>query len=525
MSVARVFSATVIGVRAHVIEVEAHMASGLPALTIVGLGDTVVSQARDRVRAAIINSGLKWPSNRITVGLSPAELHKRGSGLDLAIALAILAADSQLPRDTLAGLVAIGELGLDGRIRPVAGALAAALAIRTSNLSNVATGTADAGQMSLVPTLDVASVASLAHCVARLRGEQEPDPIDGPSMLDAADTGGARSSSVGLAPRNAGDLRDVRGQDRAKQALEVAAAGGHHVALFGRAGVGKTLLAERMIDLLPDLDDDAALEVTAIHQLAGRHRGLGGLVRRPSWLAPHHSATRAAIVGGGSADKPSIGVASLAHRGVLFLDEAAEFEPSVVDSLREPMESGEVTVARTGSRMTYPARFQLVLATNPCPCGNALDTDRSALCSCTPHQRRRYLGRLSGPLLDRLDIRIVMTKPTFAELSRSRQDAESTDEVAARVALARTLAAERLRDTPWPVTSAVPPEYIRANWPLSLSSSRRLDQACGGDSLRGRDRILRVAWTVADLAGHGEPTSADVDLAFDFRSSVQSWAA
>ncbi len=526
MSVARVYSATVIGVQAHVIEVEAHLACGLPSLSLVGLPDTAVNESRDRVRAAVANSELKWPTSRITVGLSPAWLHKRGAGLDLAIALAILAADGQLPLDVLATVVAIGELGLDGRIRPVAGALAAALAIRGSNLSNVFTGPIDADQMSIVPSLEVAGVPSLRHAVARLRGEQEPEGV-AETLLDVRGLGSAdqRETTVGLSPRFAADLRDVRGQARAKRALEVAAAGGHHVALLGRAGIGKTLLAERIVDLLPDLGDDDALEVTAIHQLAGQHRPASGLVRRPPWLAPHHSASRAAIVGGGSHDKPSIGVISLAHRGVLFLDEAAEFDPSVVDSLREPMDSGEVSIVRTGLRMTYPARFQLVVATNPCPCGNALDTDRAVLCSCTPHQRRRYLGRLSGPLLDRLDLRVVMNRPTMAELSGLHDDQESTAQVAARVAGARQSASKRLRTTPWRLMGGVPPEHIRKHWPLSRSSQCQLDRACGNDSVRGRDRVLRVAWTIADLAGHADPTIDDVDLALDLRSAMQAWAA
>lgn len=317
MAVGRTFSAVVVGVRARIVEVEANLSAGLPGLSIVGRPDPSVNEARDRVRAAVLNSGLKWPEHKITVGLSPASLPKRGSGLDVAIALAILAADRQIPADSVQRSVAIGELGLDGRIRPVAGALASALAARQtlppSRFSGqVISGYDDGRQLRWVPDLDVLSAANLAVLVARLRGEQEPEHEDEEHWLTAADS----ESGAEAAPL---DLCDVAGQDHAKFALEIAAAGGHHLALLGRAGVGKTLLAERLPGLLPDLSDEQALDVTSIHQLSGRTGA--GLIRRPPWAAPHHTASRAAMVGGGSDDRPSIGMASLAHRGVLFVDE------------------------------------------------------------------------------------------------------------------------------------------------------------------------------------------------------------
>ncbi len=522
MPLSKTFSAVVVGVHAHIVEVEAHLAAGLPGVQLVGLPDTALNESRDRVRAAIVNSGLKWPDSRITVGLSPAWLPKRGSGLDVAIALAILSADNQLPAGSVAGVVALGELGLDGRIRAVSGALACALAIQRdldrSRLSRrLICGAPDAAQLRQVPKLEVTAAVNLRSLVASLRGEQEPEFDAASDLIDVAVEVPQVEEAITL------DLRDVKGQEPAKLALEIAAAGGHHVAFLGRAGVGKTLLAERFVGLLPDLDDDCALEVTSIHQLGGQTRS--SLIRRPPWCAPHHTATRAAMVGGGRDDRPTIGMVSLAHRGVLFLDEAAEFEPSVIDALREPLESGEVSIARAGFHVVYPASFQMLLATNPCPCGNALDPERAAICRCTPNQRRKYLGRISGPLLDRIDLRVALTRPTLGELKGLRGSNESTDDVRARVVAARRRAATRFAGLPWRTTGAVPAHVLLSRWPLPADSQRALDAACTTDSVRGRDRVARVAWTVADLAGRAHPEPPDVRTALDLRATEQAWAA
>lgn len=525
MGLARTYSAVVVGVRAHIVEVEAHLSAGLPSLTLIGLPDTSLNEARDRVRAALVNSGLKWPDCRITVGLSPAWLPKRGSGLDVAIALAILAADGQVPHEIIARLVSLGELGLDGRVRPVAGALASALALRRlpgRRADAIVAGLEDGHVLQAVPEIDVFPVASLRALVARLRGEQEPDEIDRELMLATAH--GASAPGSYSAPTK--DLAEVRGQDEAKFGLEVAAAGRHHIAFLGRAGVGKTLLAERLPSLLPDLSDEPALEVTAIHQLTGKFAlpTGGGLIRRPPWFAPHHTASRVAMVGGGTADRPSIGMVSLAHHGVLFLDEAAEFEPAVTDALREPLESGSVSVARAGFHLTFPARFQLVVATNPCPCGNALDTHRGAVCRCTPAQRRRYLSRLSGPLLDRVDLRVVLRRPTLAAMA-STQGGESSSTIAKRVENARAVIEAQLAGTGWSSMIEVPSEELLKRWPLSVEARRELDLACRNDSLRGRDRVVRVAWTVAALADRRAPAVADIATAIAMRASEQEWAA
>ncbi|MEI8082906.1 MAG: ATP-binding protein, partial [Actinomycetes bacterium] len=374
-------------------------------------------------------------------------------------------------------------------------------------------------QLSVVPGIEVISAVSLRALTARLRGEQEPDLDEITPVVRVGATAGTEHQVRG---RDL-DLRDVKGQPLAKFAVEVAAAGGHHVALLGRAGVGKTLLAERLPGLLPDLDDDASLDVTSIHQLSGWSGS--GLLRRPPWCAPHHTASRPAMVGGGSDDRPTIGMVSLAHRGVLFLDEAAEFDPTTLDALREPLESGAVSIARAGFRVQYPAMFQLVLASNPCPCGNAMDAHRGAVCSCTPHQRRRYLGRLSGPLLDRVDVRVVLGRPTLSELRGLQSAGDSSSEVAARVALARERAAHRLRDTPWDSIAQVPPVQLLTRWSLPADSLRELDGACSRDTVRGRDRVVRVAWSIADLVGHSAPQPADVRAALELRSSQQEWAA
>ncbi|MFA7265474.1 MAG: YifB family Mg chelatase-like AAA ATPase [Candidatus Nanopelagicales bacterium] len=522
MGLAHTYSAVLVGVQAHIIQVQADVGPGLPGLALVGLPDSALNEARDRVRAAVVNSGLKWPDQKVTVSLSPAWLPKRGSGLDVAIAIAILAAHRQLPASEVSRVLALGELGLDGSIRPAAGALATALALRRSanrSPDTIAAGPTDGRTLRAVPGLAVIDVPTLAALVARLTGEQEPDPVgDGempslPAALAAVDEVSGR------------DMSEVRGQFEAKRALEIAAAGGHHVALLGRAGVGKTLLAERFPTLLPDLDDERALEVTAIHQLTGRGGNTaGGLVRRPPWFAPHHTASRAAMVGGGSDSKPSIGLVSSAHHGVLFLDEAAEFEPGVLDALREPLESGAVSIARAGFHLSLPAQFQLVIATNPCPCGNALDTHTGAQCRCTPAQRRKYLARLSGPLLDRVDVRVVLRRPSIASL-RDDTTSEESAVIAARVARVRDDVRERLAGTPWSSIVEVPAKELMQRWALDSSAASTLELACRKDSLRGRDRVVRVAWTIAALADRPSPNAGDVEEAVALRASEDQWVA
>jgi magnesium chelatase family protein len=517
--VARTRGVVLLGVDGHVVGVEAHVSLGVTGFSVVGLADKLVGEARDRCRSAVINSGLEWPGPKNTVGLSPAELPKRGPTLDLAIAIALLAASGQVPSDPVAELVVVGELGLDGRVRPVRGALVAALAARAAGASRIVVPAANVDEASLVPGIHVTGVRTLSGLVALVRGDDVPDVElmhdDEPDQ--PADPG-----------RPVPDLADVRGQHAARAALELAAAGGHHLAMTGLPGIGKTMLAERLPGLLPPLDEQAALEVTAIHSVAGRLGSGGRLITVPPFEAPHHTATHAAMVGGGSG-LPRIGLVSLAHRGVLFLDEAPEFDSNALEALRQPLESGEMVVARSAFTVTFPARFHLVLAMNPCPCGRGgqATLPGAPTCVCTPVQRRRYLSRISGPLLDRIDLRVTLVPPTLADLEFGATDAEPTSAVAARVLEARDRAGRRLAGTPWRVNADVPGPVVRRRFGLDPDAAAPLDHAVsrGLVSARGADRVVRVAWTVADLAGRDRPSRSDVGAALAHRDSGSAWAA
>jgi len=423
MALAGTLSIALSGVSGRVIEVEADLSAGLPGLTFTGLPDVSVLESRDRIRAAVLNSGLTWPNKRITVALLPADVRKYGSMFDVALAVSVLAAAGEVPAAAVAGVVWLAELGLDGRLRPVRGALPAVLAAREAGVARVVVSPGNAAEAALVTGLDVLVANSLTEVVLSLRGG---------AALAAAPV--SRPDPAAPMP----DLADVVGQPVARRALEIAAAGAHHLLLEGAPGAGKTMLAERLPSILPELEPAAALEVTAIHSVAGVLPGGAGLLRQPPLQAPHHTSSMAALVGGGSGlGRP--GAASLAHRGVLVLDEAAEFKPTVLDSLRQPLESGEIVLHRTGGAVSYPARFQLVMATNPCPCGAAKDTD----CSCTPDARRRYRRRLSGPLLDRIDLQIPIDPVSRAELMQDLQAREPSATVAGRVAGARAAARAR----------------------------------------------------------------------------------
>jgi magnesium chelatase family protein len=506
MTLARATGVVVNGVDGLVVDIEAYLSQGLPAMTIVGLPDTAVGEARDRVRAAVLNSKLAWPTERrITVGLSPASVHKRGAALDLGIALAILAAHSQLPE--MVNTIAVGELALDGKVRPVRGVLVAALCAYRNGYERLLVPHTQVAEAQLVPGLTVVGVSCLADAVTYLRGE----PIEVPSVMP-----------IEVVTPEIPDLSDVRGQSNARHALEIAAAGGHHLAFLGSPGVGKTMLAQRLPGLLPKLTDDQAVEVTAIYSAAGALATGQGLIRTPPFQAPHHTTTKAALIGGGS-NAVRVGMVTLANHGVLCLDEAAEFERSVLDALRQPLESGVVAIARAGFHTLLPARFQLVLAANPCPCGKFIGT--GADCSCSSQVRRRYISRLSGPLLDRIDLRVTLERPSLAELDPSFGEVEDTATVAARVQQARARAAHRYRDQPWQVNSQVPGPVMRRKYPVSSAAQKLLVQDVTGLSARGADRVFRVAWTIADLRGHGIPNETDVAAALRYRDGNGSWHA
>lgn len=513
MKLARTASAIIVGVDAHIIDVEAHLADGLVGTAITGLADTAVNESRDRVRAAVSSTGFGWPQQRITIGLSPAWLPKRGSALDLAIALAVLAADGRLDPEQLRRALVVGELGLDGSVRAVRGVLPMALAAQQWGFSRIIVPTANASEASLVPELELLAVGSLGHALRLLGVEcvtgDEGDPDAGPD---------ATASEVK-------DLSDVRGQLGAKTALEVAAAGGHHLALLGPPGVGKTLLAERLPTILPPLSDEAALEVTAVQSVLMDHPLR--LQRRPPFAAPHHGASASAVIGGGAMGNPKVGLVTAAHRGVLFLDEAPEFAINVLEALRQPLESGRVTIARAGFLIAMPARFQLVIAANPCPCGHAFDT--AGRCRCAPQQRRRYLGRISGPLLDRIDVRVLVEAPSPGDVALGASiSGESSAVVAERVLMARERQRARLRGTPWQTNAEVPGPVLRKRWELPHAAreffNAELTKAVS-ESVRGIDRTLRLAWTCADLQEHDAPTREDLLAAMRLRDAGGRWPA
>ena len=530
---ARTHSIALVGVEGHPVEIETDIENGLPGLLLVGLPDTALREARDRIRAAIINSGEQWPQRRITVGLSPASLPKRGSGFDLGIAVSVLAAAGTVPVAAIEGVTFLGELGLDGRLRPVCGVLPAVAAAAAAGFGKVAIPEISAPEATLVPGLAVLGAPTLGALLAWLRGEREagrevtvrmsgegasvqpvqaarPDVLGLPAAAGLAGAAGPfhLCGQVGGRP----DLADVLGQPAARRAAEICAAGGHHLSLQGPPGAGKTMLAERIPTILPTLDRAAALEVTAIHSVAGTLPAGSPLITEPPFCAPHHTATKAAIVGGGTGIiRP--GAASLAHRGCLFLDEAPEFGRDVLDALRQPLESGEVVVARLGLTARFPARFTLVLAANPCPCAKGRAS--GAGCTCTPTERRRYLARLSGPLLDRVDVKVEFLPVSRAELLSDRGFAETSSVVVKRVEAARDRAAVRLKDTPWRLNAEIPGSDLRRSFAPAQGALAPLERAMdlGEISARGVDRVIRVAWTLADLAGVTRPTLDETSYA------------
>lgn len=508
MSHARTLAVSLTGLDGVLVDVEADVSPGLPAFSLGGLPDSSMLQARDRVRAASAQCGHHLPQRRITVNLQPAFIPKHGSGFDLAIAVAVAAAQQSIRQEGPARTVHIGELGLDGRLRPVPGILPALLTAREQGAERAVVPLQNLAEAKLVEGLEVEGAASLAEVLRGWGGQVGPEREE-PAFDGAEQTG----TSAPPAPEAELDFRDVLGQAQARRAIETAAAGGHHLLMVGPPGSGKTMIASRLPTILPPLDGKDALDVSAVRSLDGLFDARSGLIRRAPFESPHHTSTVAAMVGGGSGlARP--GAISRAHAGVLFLDEAPEFSRDVLDALREPLETGDITLHRSRGAVRYPARFQLILAANPCPCGRA--EGRGRLCTCSPLQRRRYLGRLSGPVQDRIDMRVSV--PTAAPHELDAQ-AESSATIAARVLAARFRQRQRFEGRPWRTNSEIPGSALRRELSPAPRDRAVLEQALadGRLTLRGHDRVLRLAWTLCDLDGAAVPDAEHIGRALALR--------
>lgn len=508
MPVARTRAVALVGVRGAMVDIEADLGAGIPGFSLIGLPDASLGEARDRVRSAARNSGCEIPNRRYTVNLSPASLPKHGAGFDLGIAMSMLAAAGVVDPDSVARVAHVGELGLDGRLRRVPGVLPMVLAARRAGCGAVMVPAACASEAGLVDGIDVVPVGSLRQAATHHRARLEDPGVQEPVDTEAAWTPQPQ-------PAAEPDLADVVGNREAVEALVAAAAGGHHLFMVGPPGAGKTMLASRLPGLLPDLDLEAAIEAASIRSLSGAP--VVELSRRPPFEAPHHTASPVAIIGGGSGVVRPGAIARAAH-GVLFLDEAPEFSRVALDALRQPLEAGVITVHRANAVAEFPANVQLVLAANPCPCGQP-DDDR---CSCTPLARRRYLGRLSGPLLDRVDLRIRVHRMSAAGM-RAAASGTSTAQALLRVLDARAAASERLQGTAWRRNADVPGPWLRQpprRPPAAVVGS--LDRALerGALTMRGYDRALRVAWTLCDLDGATSPRAEHIDRALALRAGA-----
>lgn len=503
MAVAKVRTLSLSGLEGYLVEVEVDISDGLPGYTLLGLPDGALTESRDRVRAALLNSGLPWPNKKVTVSLSPAWLSKSGSHYDLPIAIGLLAAQGVVTALIPETLFLMGELSLDGGIRFIRGVLPSLIKSRNFGLTQAIVPLDNLEEAQAVPGVDAVGCATLHDVLRFFEGAEIEQPVRR-----------ARSSSAEGSFAEV-DLIDVVGQLQARRALEIAAIGGHHLLLIGPPGTGKTMLAERIPTIMPPLTSDERLEVSAVHSVAGSLSARGVLSSTPPFVAPHHTTTSPAMIGGGSHFvRP--GAVSMAHAGVLFIDEAPECANGVLDALRQPLESGVVTISRAIGSVTYPAKFLLVLAANPCPCGKFNGRGRS--CICSSMQIRNYLKKISGPLLDRIDIRAFVEAPTRVEMA-SETSGESSTVVRGRVLQARAIARERFQGMGWTVNSEIPSSRLRSDFKAERAGMSFLHSELDADRLsaRGFHKVLRVAWSLADSNSHDRPTREDVEIAYLLR--------